>query len=106
GSLEYPDHVEWAEYESVETLRTEVLLRLRQILGQLSDPDRLMAVYAHLAADLVELGGALPDDQPDFEWHMEQGRQALDEGGLDRLVELTEARLAVPELFGCEGCSG
>ncbi|MCW5854341.1 MAG: DUF4185 domain-containing protein, partial [Anaerolineae bacterium] len=66
GSLDYPDHVEWAEYESVETLRTEVLLRFRHIVGHLSDPYRQLEVYAHLAADLVELGGALPDDQPDF----------------------------------------
>ncbi len=106
GSLDYPDHVEWAEYESAETLRTEVLLRFRQVLGQLSDPARLLEVYAHLAVDLVELGGGLPDDQPDTEWQMEQARQALDEGGPDRLLELTQARLAQPDLFGCEGCSG
>ena len=56
--------------------------------------------------ELVELGGALPDDQPDVDWQMEQGRRALDEGGLDRLLELVEARLAQPALFVCESCSG
>ena len=49
--------------------------------------------------ELVELGGALPDDQPDVDWQREQARRALDEGGPDRLVELTEARLAQPDLF-------
>ena len=106
GSLEYPDHLEWAEYESADSVRVETLLRFRQVLGQLAEADQVVEVYAHLAAELVELGGALPDDRPDPEWQMEQARRALDEGGLDRLLELTEARLAQPDLFGCATCSG
>lgn len=99
GSLDDPDHIEWASYETIDTIREELKLRYKTVLRRLEDQDAQADIYAEWVMTLIRLGGVLSEDVDDLDHHRAWARETLASGEIERLFEMMCARLDQPGLL-------
>ncbi|GEM_PF-435918 len=87
------DHIEWAQFQTLTGLRTELKSKFQQMMAKLSNPYAKADVYAKVTVDIVKLGANGPYDIPNEEAHRSWALNAVLTGHTDWLISEMNQRI-------------